>query len=614
MIKVLKKPLISIFSVIALLVCINCLTGYAEDNSGLKTFVDQKEVQLESDPGAVDLSGVTYFPMYRLCKALGVDAIQTSKSGDTYKLTCAKTKREIILSKGNRTVIINGNTVQVDFDMIQIASKPGQSDVIMIPLRYVVEQLGGEVNVYPESKSIYVNSYKPIQFKDKAFETAVREIIKKPEGDIFKFDVDSVLVLDLSGKGITTVDELKYFESLTYLNVSNNNISDLSALKSLKGLSALFVKNNAQDLDFYTPIAAYFDNIKQCDFTLDIKFADKNLESFIKSQVSKSTGRQVDKLTAKDLLAITSLDASKQKILSIAGIKYLANLKTLTLNNNGIIKIDELGNLTNLETLKLSGNAIVDISSIGKLTNLVNLDLSSNQINDISSLSSLTKLNVLNLHENKIVNAAPINTLINLKEFYIDTNLLTDTCGLEKLMYLTKFYIVTKNNIPKAKLSVFNSMLKQLGSNTDITLPTPTPTITPTPTPTTSSQKVIRFYVGKSTYTVDGKQLDMGKGVVPTIKNGRTGVPVRFIADNIGAQAAWNATDRKITITFGKKVMDLWVNVDYALIDGKMTKMDVAPFIVSDRTLVPLRFVSENFGLETKWDGSKGEITIIYKY
>jgi hypothetical protein len=312
----------------------------------------------------------------------------------------------------------------------------------------------------------------------------------------------------------------------------------------------------------------------------------------------------------------------------------LVNLKKLDLSTNSVISIDPLKNLTSLESLSLSDNAITDISTISRLQGLTALDLSLNKIKDISPLKNLKKLNSVKLNNNLIEDASPITGLINLKELYLNNNKLKDTYGIEKL-YLNTLYIknTDANTIPAEKFKVFKDLFSRLTKTdltkddidgkatvTDATYKPSTATVTPSVVPTSKvtstpapTDAIIRFYVGKSVYTVNGKEYKMDDGVGPVIRKSRTGIPIRYIAQHIGAQAEWNEKERKVTITYGDKEIWLYVDIDYAMINGSMTKLDLAPFIIGGRTMVPLRFVSENLGLETLWNGEKQEITIIYK-
>jgi|GEM_PF-5952091 len=628
-----KKSVKSLVMMLAFIICINSFGVMNQADSKRTVYVNGAE--LVANPGAIDVDGITYFPIEKLCDALGVSTQVVTT--DTYKLTYEKLNKEMVVTKGNKTVIINGVPHTVPFNVMGLytietlnpeTQETEKENVYVVALKYIVEQFGGEVSFSSELNRLYITKNKPIEFKDKAFEETVRSLIKKPEGEIYKFDIQDITSLDLSGKGITSVDELKYFENLTYLNLKNNKISDLSALENLKKLTSLYVSGNDPSLDVFTPIAMFYENIKQMDVKFDVKL-DSNLEAAIRAAIKKQDG----KIEPKDLRNITEFNASNKKILSIEGLNYMVNLKRLDLSNNSILDIKPLKNLTKIESLKLNNNGITDISALSKFEKMTVLEVANNKIKDLSPLSGLKKLSVLKVSRNAIDDASPISGLTNLKELYIDNNKLTDTYGIENLAFLTTLYLKdvdpvdsTKRvtAIPKEKLMLFQKIFKKL-ENTDldeadigVTTPSVTPAIvsaTPTTvTPTIETTNAIfRYTVNKSTYTVNSVEYKMDEGVWPVIKNNRTGIPVRYITQHIdGATIGWNEKERKVSIKLGTKSIDLYVDINYALVDGKMVKLDVAPFIFNGRTMVPLRFVSESLGFETLWNAEKQEITLIY--
>jgi hypothetical protein len=55
--------------------------------------------------------------------------------------------------------------------------------------------------------------------------------------------------------------------------------------------------------------------------------------------------------------------------------------------------------------------------------------------------------------------------------------------------------------------------------------------------------------VGKTSYSVDGQTLDMD--TAPVVSQGRTMLPIRYITDQIGATLAWNEADQQVTIVKG---------------------------------------------------------------
>jgi hypothetical protein len=127
---------------------------------------------------------------------------------------------------------------------------------------------------------------------------------------------------------------------------------------------------------------------------------------------------------------------------------------------------------------------------------------------------------------------------------------------------------------------------------------------------------IIVLQIGNSSFTVDGgsKTLDSP----PVIKNGRTLVPIRAIIEALGGTIGWDATARKATVTLGNKTIELWIGKSTASVNGVNTPIDVenakvVPEIISGRTMLPLRFVTERLGATLGWDQNTQTITITYQ-
>ena len=124
---------------------------------------------------------------------------------------------------------------------------------------------------------------------------------------------------------------------------------------------------------------------------------------------------------------------------------------------------------------------------------------------------------------------------------------------------------------------------------------------------------VVMMWIGSTTYTVDGEEATMD--VAPFIENDRTFVPVRFIAEALGAEADWGPEDgltEWVTLTKGDMVVTLTIGSNIiSVTDGDETytvMSDVAAQIVNDRTFLPARAVGEIFGSEFDW-GPKEALT-----
>ena len=116
--------------------------------------------------------------------------------------------------------------------------------------------------------------------------------------------------------------------------------------------------------------------------------------------------------------------------------------------------------------------------------------------------------------------------------------------------------------------------------------------------------EVIFLQIGNFAAVTDGKltRIDLAnKSVIPYIKNDRTMVPLRFLAEAMGATVGYNDQTRGITVTLGESVLELTVDEKAYLLNGEAYEMDCAAEIVEDRTFVPVRFVSEALGKAVKW-------------
>ena len=91
------------------------------------------------------------------------------------------------------------------------------------------------------------------------------------------------------------------------------------------------------------------------------------------------------------------------------------------------------------------------------------------------------------------------------------------------------------------------------------------------------------------------------KSVKPYIKDGRTMVPLRFLTEEMGATVGYNAETAGITVALGETVMELTVGSTAYSVNGEAFEMDCAAEIFEDRTFVPVRFVSESLGKAVEW-------------
>lgn len=126
---------------------------------------------------------------------------------------------------------------------------------------------------------------------------------------------------------------------------------------------------------------------------------------------------------------------------------------------------------------------------------------------------------------------------------------------------------------------------------------------------------------GNVNVQLNGKNIDFtdneGNKVEAQIINSRTMVPMRKIFELLGASIEWNGGNRTVLATKDDISIKLQIGNEIAEVirDGKTekVKLDSKPVIVNNRTLVPLRFISESLEKQVGWD-AQNQTAIIIDY
>lgn len=96
----------------------------------------------------------------------------------------------------------------------------------------------------------------------------------------------------------------------------------------------------------------------------------------------------------------------------------------------------------------------------------------------------------------------------------------------------------------------------------------------------------------------------------PIVQNGTTLVPMRAIFEALGASVEWNNSTKTVTSVLHETTVSLTIDSKVAYKNGVKVSLLTAPVIVEGRTLVPVRFISESFGLDVSWDQKTGTVFI----
>jgi hypothetical protein len=134
--------------------------------------------------------------------------------------------------------------------------------------------------------------------------------------------------------------------------------------------------------------------------------------------------------------------------------------------------------------------------------------------------------------------------------------------------------------------------------------------------PAPAGRTEILLSVGQPNYQVNTQTSTMDAS--PLIKDNRVLLPVRYVAQPLGADTQWNQAEQKVTIINDKVVLELWIGKNTAVVNGVSKMIDennpeVQPIVVPPgRTLLPLRFISEQLGCGVKWIPELNQVKINY--
>jgi titin len=135
-------------------------------------------------------------------------------------------------------------------------------------------------------------------------------------------------------------------------------------------------------------------------------------------------------------------------------------------------------------------------------------------------------------------------------------------------------------------------------------------------TTTAEAEKVIIFHVGRTEYYVNNQRLKMD--AAPIIIEERTFLPIKYLANVIGAGLRWNQNEKKATVIFKGRDIELWIGKYTARVNGDPKPIDpqnlnVKPLVIPPgRTMLPLRFISKNLGCKVEWNPTSREVKVTY--
>ena len=132
--------------------------------------------------------------------------------------------------------------------------------------------------------------------------------------------------------------------------------------------------------------------------------------------------------------------------------------------------------------------------------------------------------------------------------------------------------------------------------------------VTGTQTPSAQNGTTIEIFIDNPVARVNGANVTLDQPAVT--RNGRTVVPARFIAENLGATVEWDDIGRIVTITKGSTIILIQIDNPVARVNGIEVILDQPAVTLNGRTVVPARFIAENLGATVEWDEWARKVTI----
>ncbi|WP_243390698.1 stalk domain-containing protein [Paenibacillus sp. GM2FR] len=424
-----------------------------------------------------------------------------------------------------------------------------------------------------------------VSFQDEQLEQAIKEILKKDaNAAVTQKDMQSLTLVDLSNRGIKSIQGLQYASNVKYLDLSNNEIDDIMPLKPLTKIRELDIADNQ--------IASIQDLSAMTD--LEMLIVNRNQISSI--DVIKQLGR------------LHTFEANDNQISNITALSTATELTWLQLNGNQIAKIQPLSKLTKLKNLELASNRFSDLSPLKPLSkSLMSLNIGSNRISDLRALEGMTLMRSLSAENNQIKKLDPLKKMSNLSSLNLNSNLVYNLEPLKSLSELHYLYLADNRvwNLDPIRNHTFDPphfdtgairyALDLSGNYLDLRSTTKTYQLLNKLGGGGSSQlKAQRLVIGSRTAYVGESSFKLSEA--PFIASSRTYVPIRFVSERLGSKVGWNQSKQEVTISKDNTTIRWKVNEKKANVNGKTVSFDAPLLLKKNSSFIPVRFVSELLG------------------
>ena len=127
------------------------------------------------------------------------------------------------------------------------------------------------------------------------------------------------------------------------------------------------------------------------------------------------------------------------------------------------------------------------------------------------------------------------------------------------------------------------------------------------------SDVVVSLQINNKMMKINGQtsEVDAGRATTPVIVNDRTLVPIRAIIEAFGGDVLWDDDTDTTTLKMKNDTIKLAIGSKTAYLNNRAKTLDVAPTIINERTMLPIRFIAEGFNLGVGYNGATQTVYIV---
>jgi len=128
------------------------------------------------------------------------------------------------------------------------------------------------------------------------------------------------------------------------------------------------------------------------------------------------------------------------------------------------------------------------------------------------------------------------------------------------------------------------------------------------------NQLQIRIPIGSETIYINSDEVTLPSPAAYINDRGSAMVSLKFISDIIAAKTTWIAETKEIMIEKDNKIILLQINRPFAMVNDEIVELTNPPEIKDERSHVPLKFVSQQFGFLSDWIAESKTIILIKNF